>query len=335
MKKIVLYLLSIVLLLSLNYFVYWAEKITSTKITRTKSYYFKQKILIYKVIKKSKKLKKYVSVIDSYTEKASIKKLNILSKKLLKPFKISSTSKNINDYMIILDYFENSVLYEIKKRDEIKNDEDLLNWPELKQTTDYTYLTNNWEIIYIWKHESVKNPFIWDEWCKIIFDKFIKADRKQINYKQIAWDSLSENEKKLCLKDNYKKSIKIQENINPNFITFYKNSYETRKLYIYNIKLDNVIELELWKDEIKKINSEEDWTIFHYIWYKWCNWWVVYNVNWKNYELLKNNCDLSIDNKNFLEIIDYEIISSNIIKINYISKDWKIFKKEVNLNQYK
>jgi len=113
---------------------------------------------------------------------------------------------------------------------------DLWNWFELKQMKDASLLMYKWSTLYLWSHIAKKLPFIWDEWCEKLFTKL----NNNIG-KQQAWNSLSKNEQKLCMKEYLNKSISVETTNDIRFYIIKKQNYESSSKLLYDVKNKKII----------------------------------------------------------------------------------------------
>jgi len=224
----------------------------------------------------------------------------------------------------------------IKYSDVIENwkVKDLWNWFKLNQTLDKTLLLYKWNKIYSWSHISEKLPFIWDEWCDKLSQEFIKFWNKWVwNWKQSIWDSFWENNRKKCLKDYYYNSLSISK-IDQVFYTINKVLYEWITKIIFDSSGNKVIQnkLKVPFDTINRIEKWKSWIYILYHWSRWNDWGLVfiYKITGKQ-KILFRNTDVSINNINYRDIIDFKLMINKQVKIFYKWKNAETKEMIVNL----
>jgi hypothetical protein len=88
---------------------------------------------------------------------------------------------------------------------------DLWNGFQLRQSADDTSVEYKWKVISIWSHTVEKNPFVadacdaWQEARQTIFKTYDAAKSREYNSHELgeaAWQSLSAETKKSCLRDD-------------------------------------------------------------------------------------------------------------------------------------
>jgi len=204
------------------------------------------------------------------------------------------------------------ILEENKSLNKI-NIKDLWNWFELKQMKNASLLIYKWSTIYLWSHITKKSPFIWDEWCEKLFTKL----NNNIG-KQQAWDSLSKNEQKLCMKEYLNRSISVKTTNDTRFYIIKKQNYESSNILLYDVKNKNIKKWKFW-DNISKIESKNNKTYILHIWSRGCYWGIILLKDKKETILFSNNCDVDLNNipNDYKKIIDFELLWDWSIKVIY------------------
>lgn len=107
----------------------------------------------------------------------------------------------------------------------------------LTQTESETSITYSGKTVKTWSHTPPeKVPFIWDEACSIAWKGFEKLPPEdQSTGKQWVWNTLTETEKKDCMKEYYQQNIRVEETQNPRFYQIIQTDYEVFTIWIYDI----------------------------------------------------------------------------------------------------
>jgi len=209
---------------------------------------------------------------------------------------------------------------------------DLWKWFKFSQTLDNTFLYYNWFKVYSWSHISKKLPFIWDEWCDMLSEKFYKIwNNINAKIKQNTWDSLWEENRKKCLRKNYYNTLSISK-INDRFFTINKAWYEWKSKIIFDNYDNKVIErIKAPLDTINRIESGKSWIYILYHGDRWNSWGLIFIDKITNkVRILFSNTDLEISNIDYKDIIEFELMINRQIKIFY--KWQNLEKKELIIN---
>ena len=305
------------------------ENKNSLKIDKASS--FKKTILSRRALNKDVKTIKYVKQIDSIAEKMddTWKLETILSKlyKIETKLEWKSDEKsikliNIVDYLI--GKMELRILELTNTQESIKTEiKDLWNNFSLNQTIDETKINYKSNTIYTWSHTIKEVPFVWDEWCQAILNKFQNSDQAENNWKQKAWESLSTNEQKLCMKESYSKNINI-ENLSANFFNIVSSLYESSNKMLFNTEAQKLYQ-DVDLGFIEKIVETENWLIIQSASGYACDWKITLLNNLEEKLLFVNNCDVDEKYKpdNYRNLQDFTLVDNNTIKLIYIWKDWE------------
>lgn len=191
---------------------------------------------------------------------------------------------------------------------------------QIIQTDLKTSLVFNGKAVKEWSHVSSKNPFVWDEWC----DRFthllnslptenwwLSAEKKQK-----AWESLSQNEQELCIKENLANAIKWTD-IGENFYEIKRFFYEWSEGWLFDT--ENKILLDwFWNGKIKKIYSN-----LRFVWFVieqpyWDTWDTITIYSRKLGKVIKN---WNIDWTEQISVINIEFTNSWDANITF-KKGW-------------
>ncbi len=125
----------------------------------------------------------------------------------------------------------------------------------LNQTDNESSLTYNGKVIKIWSHNPPeKVPFVWDEACSIVLKWFEKLPLNS-EWRQWVWDTLTEKEKKECIKESFNKKITINQ-INAQFSEIREMQYERYNSWLYDTKTGNLQTLPInWNIQVSETNS--------------------------------------------------------------------------------
>ncbi len=212
-----------------------------------------------------------------------------------------------------------------------KNEKNLWNWYTLNQSDDNTNIVYNNKTIYSFSHKSDKLPFIWDEWCDLLTNKFLEVWNEWVwDWKQKIWESLSKDEQKQCLKQNYYKNVSI-ELISSGFFTINRAKYESVEKYLYDWWNDKIYKLSISADQIGKIEKWLSWIYIYWKWNRWNDWWVLYITNEWVQKILFRNTDLDTSEDGYIEVYDFELMVNKKIKIYYKWKSLKLMEKIIEL----
>lgn len=315
-------------------------------IKKSKKLLIKQLITSKNALNKNLKMKKYIKKIDLLAEKLSDKKLKNFGERLAK---LPDSTRNNKKYKDLFDYLEAKVLLKVdlaesrkgtnnvweeikttKKVIKTKVAKDFWDSIKLEQTDDNTYLTNKWKIVYTWKHESKTNPYIWDEACKPVWEQFEKNGNKD---KQWVWDSLTEDERKGCLKESFKKKISIEKISNIDFVSFYEKGYESQLTYLLDKTTNKVIYLGRTL-EVRQIEKKQKGVFILHGSEPYGTAEVIFN-NWKeNISLFKNNPNVGRKtDPGYIQIKKFLLIWDSKISIEYEGQYWKSEVKVINLGK--
>ncbi|MCP4523237.1 MAG: hypothetical protein GY828_03385 [Candidatus Gracilibacteria bacterium] len=334
MKKLV----SIVLIFVMSFSALgtvFGENIENNSNTLSKKQLMKQLITSKVTLQKSKTMNRYVKKIDVLTDKLSYKKLQKLRNRL---GKIPEKSRNNKKYKVFFDYLEAKILLKIdlvESREQKNNSGNKKvqyeiihvfgNGVKLEQSPESTYLTNKGKIVYTWKHESKTNPYIWDEACAPVWKEYEIHGNQD---KQGIWDRLTDEERRSCLKEDYKRKIGVSKTTHVDYVIFYKAHYETRTTHVLNLKTNHIIALEFYEN-VNQIMDYKNGTILMYSRYETVYSRVILNDGKESIELFKNSNDnIEINNPDYKEIQNFSLVSENQIQINYKGQNG-VGKKEI------
>jgi len=267
-----------------------------------------------KLENKVSKLKNINDKID-YIKNLKSYKLSDYNKDIL-IFIQSSINNKMYYYKYMLNNSINSSFPWFVKKNLIK---DLWNWFKLSQTLDNSFLYYNWTKIYSWSNLSEKLPFIWDEWCDMLSEKFYKIwNNINAKIKQNTWDSLWEENRKKCLRENYYNTLSIS-NIDDIFFTINKAWYEWKSKIIFNSNDNSVIDrIKVPLDTINRIDSGKSGIYILYHGDRWNSWGLIFIDKITNkVRFLFSNTDLERSNIDYKDIIEFKLMVNKQIKIFY------------------
>lgn len=286
---------------------------------KTKILFQKQKIISKKFLNWNKNTQKYIKKIDKIVTRSSDKKLISVSEKLenLSYIWKSETVKNIFKYL------EAKIVEEKFNRLQVTVKE---YWNDLilEQNINNTYLTHAWKVIYTWEHKTDIEPFIGEEACEVISEKFEKNIHKD---KQWVWEFLDEVEKKLCLKEIHQKSIIFDREINDRFIRMKMKSDDYYISFIVDLEKNYVLQIFL-EDIIQVEESNGNYIILHKP-QRSCSSEISIHNNWWIVSLFKWNCDIENSNQDYIALNKFKVLWDDKIKIEYTWVNWKKIQKEI------